>query len=1003
MNSTAFDFLSQSYSDIWNNYQYIRDNASVPKWDFVVITASNEKQADMFRLQIEQRLASGFLSPSSQYICIPDPDGKRVGSGGATLSVLREISNICGKESLEKQKILLIHSGGDSKRVPQYSACGKLFAPVPRLLPNGTRSTLFDEFIILLASLPDRASGGMLVLSGDVLLMFNPLQINLHPVGATAISVKAPVETGSHHGVFLCDDEAHVCEFLHKESVQRLKEKGAMNSQGAVDIDTGMVWFSGEIVSKLYSLIISSSNYLRFVNDTVRLSLYGDFLFPMAREATESLYFEQGAENTISDELISCRKDIWVLMHPYILRASKLSPAQFIHFGTTEELRYLMAEGVAKYQSFGWSRQVLSNNTDASFTAINSFIGPDASVGEGCYIEDTYALSACTLGKFCIVSNVNMEWHDLTLPDETVLHLLPLGEKNFCPRFYGLSDNPKEPLWFGKSLITLFHDWGLDPSSVFLKEGYSLWDAHLFPVCSTVKEALMMVEKLLRGILTGSLDKHIREEWLCMPRESLCSSFNNAHSLRVLTWQQHLEDQVRATRFCDSLTEGLPTQQSRGLLGKGDALVAQLGRCLKLLGNASWFVKIRLYKAISLFLPEGFLLDGKNSREYENLCFTTLSQESLGLVRSEQTSLKKDSTQKKDRVDVQLPVRVNWGGGWSDTPPYCFEFGGTVLNAAISLNGSYPIHASAEILKSKNCVQFESSDLQMKAEFTCIDDLLYCANPDDPFALHKAALQVCGFIDEKSTSLKELFGHLGGGLLLKTKVAVPKGSGLGTSSILAVACVQVLHELRGEYLSEEQLCQQALVVEQLMSTGGGWQDQIGGVFEFIKLIKTSPGISQNFTVQQIPLSQHTLKELNERFVLVYSGQRRLARNILREVVGKVLQRDPQAMGVLDEIQKLAVLMAFELERGRITEFARMLSKHWDLSVKLDPGTTNTCIEYIFTCCEDLIDGKFVAGAGGGGFLMMILKQGKTKQVLAERLHEMFQESGVALWECEILN
>jgi fucokinase len=96
-------------------------------------------------------------------------------------------------------------------------------------------------------------------------------------------------------------------------------------------------------------------------------------------------------------------------------------------------------------------------------------------------------------------------------------------------------------------------------------------------------------------------------------------------------------------------------------------------------------------------------------------------------------------------------------------------------------------------------------------------------------------------------------------------------------------------------------------------------------------------------------------------------------------------------------------MAFELERGNITEFAHLLSKHWNLSVALDPGTTNTCIEYIFTCCDDLIDGRFIAGAGGGGFLMMVLKRGKTKQMLAERLDEMFQESGVAIWECEILN
>lgn len=397
------------------------------------------------------------------------------------------------------------------------------------------------------------------------------------------------------------------------------------------------------------------------------------------------------------------------------------------------------------------------------------------------------------------------------------------------------------------------------------------------------------------------------------------------------------------------------------------------------------------------------MLRGKGRQEYEDACFSILSQESQRLIISNQLITGKSVPLPSVRVDVSLPVRVNWGGGWSDTPPYCFDFGGTVLNAAITLNGSYPIQASVEVVKSKHCVQFESIDLQMKAEFSCVDSILDCANPEDPFALHKAALQVCGLINPNTESLEALCKQLGGGLLLKTNVAVPKGSGLGTSSILSVACIRALHELHGEFLAEEELCQQALVAEQLMSTGGGWQDQIGGIFPCVKLIRTSAGTPQQFSVQKITLSREILTELNERFVLVYSGQRRLARNILREVVGKVLQRDPVSMSILDEIQKLAVLMAFELERGHITEFAHMLSKHWELSVALDPGTTNTCIDYIFTCCDDLIDGRFVAGAGGGGFLMMVLKSGKTKQMLAERLNEMFQESGVALWECEILN
>ena len=117
-----------------------------------------------------------------------------MGSGGATLSVLRYIykreEKLKGKGSFEGLRILVIHSGGDSKRVPSYSALGKLFSPVPHKLPNGRSSTLFDEFIIAMSSVPSRIREGMLLLSGDVLLLFNPLQIDFSGRGAAAFHSK---------------------------------------------------------------------------------------------------------------------------------------------------------------------------------------------------------------------------------------------------------------------------------------------------------------------------------------------------------------------------------------------------------------------------------------------------------------------------------------------------------------------------------------------------------------------------------------------------------------------------------------------------------------------------------------------------------------------------------------------------------------------------------------------------------------------------------------------
>ena len=128
------------------------------------------------------RLENHQLPATTHYAVLPDPEGKRVGSGGATFNVMRYIAEQAtedDKENIFKNKrILVIHSGGDSKRVPQYSAIGKLFSPVPRELPDGRGSTLFDEFMIGMSGVPSRIKEGMLVLSGDVLLLFNPLQID---------------------------------------------------------------------------------------------------------------------------------------------------------------------------------------------------------------------------------------------------------------------------------------------------------------------------------------------------------------------------------------------------------------------------------------------------------------------------------------------------------------------------------------------------------------------------------------------------------------------------------------------------------------------------------------------------------------------------------------------------------------------------------------------------------------------------------------------------------
>ncbi|MBQ3817235.1 MAG: fucokinase [Clostridia bacterium] len=379
-------------------------------------------------------------------------------------------------------------------------------------------------------------------------------------------------------------------------------------------------------------------------------------------------------------------------------------------------------------------------------------------------------------------------------------------------------------------------------------------------------------------------------------------------------------------------------------------------------------------------------------------CFNSICEATLENCKIE---YKIQNRIKKQEVKVELPVRVNFGGGWSDTPPYCLENGGTVLNVPVMLESRKPIIAEIKRI-DENKIILESADIGAYTEFTDILGLQNCSDTNDAFALHKAALISCGIIPkEEKISVEEICKNLGGGLRFSTQVInIPKGSGLGTSSILSAACVKAIYEFLGEDVSNSELYSRVMCMEQLMSTGGGWQDQVGGLTPGVKLISTVPGFEQNINLKTIAIPEDAKKSLQERFCLIYTGQRRLARNLLREIVGKYIGNDTNAIEVLYKIQQYAVLMKAELEKGNIEEFCKLLNGHWELSKRLDSGCTNTCINQIFDSIDDLIEGRMICGAGGGGFLQVILKSGVTIEMLRDRLWEVFADSGVQVYSTQ---
>ena len=971
-------FLSQSYHDCWDDYTRSLKLKSFPKWDYVILTASNEQQADGFRKQIAER--KDFLPKKTIFVVIADREGKRVGSGGATLEVLKYLYE--QEKSFEGLRILVIHSGGDSKRVPQYSALGKLFSPVPHVLPNGRNATLFDEFMICMSSVPSRIREGMVLLSGDVLLLFNPLQIDYNNLGAAAISFKENVETGKNHGVYLNGENGNVKCCLQKKSVEILRDVGAVNESECVDIDTGALIFSTQMMESLYSLIATDVDYNKHVNEKTRLSLYADFVYPLAEDSTLEAFYKEKPEGEFCQELMDARTRVWNVMRPYRIKLLRLAPAKFIHFGTTREILELMGGGVEEYKELGWSRLVGSSIKDCICAGYNSVLSSKATMGKNCYLEVSYVHGDAVVGENCVLSY--MDVHDEVIPSNIVLHGLKQKDGKFIVRIFGVNDNPKENRLFGRDLDEVSDKLGVD---LWKNGSHSLWSAILYPENDTIEQALKSALNLY-AIVTGEGQTCI-SDWKEAKKKSLCAGFNEADPDAIIAWNQRMADLVTMDEIAKAIHNQVPVSKLR-----------KMHSLTKI--QQEWLEK-RLHKAdfsekMRLFYYLGIILDDENQVQE---CFRTIQSE---VLKATVKHLKYNDTAciVSDHHRVTLPLRVNWGGGWSDTPPYCNENGGTVLNMAIQLNGESPVEVTLEKIEELKVV-FDSRDMDVHGEFETIEPLQATGDPFDPFALQKACLLACGIIPQVGDKLSNILKRLGGGFIMHSEVTnVPKGSGLGTSSILSAACVKAVFEFMGIQYTESDLYSHVLAMEQIMSTGGGWQDQVGGITPGLKYITSMPGLEQKIQVAHVDIPEVARKELDDRFVLIYTGQRRLARNLLRDVVGRYVGNEPDSLFALEEIQKTAALMRFELERGSVDSFAKLLDYHWELSKKVDAGSSNTLIEQIFSSIEDLIAGKLVCGAGGGGFLQVILKKGVSKHDVECRLKEVFMDSLVGVADCKLL-
>ena len=329
----------------------------------------------------------------------------------------------------------------------------------------------------------------------------------------------------------------------------------------------------------------------------------------------------------------------------------------------------------------------------------------------------------------------------------------------------------------------------------------------------------------------------------------------------------------------------------------------------------------------------------------------------------------------EDCATVELPLRIDFAGGWSDTPPICYKMGGAVFNAAVTLNGVKPVKVRVRRLAERE-VRVESVDLGKSGVLKSLAEIRAPKDPHDWCALVKSALTVTKFD----------FSH--GGLDIKISADVPKGSGMGTSSILGAALVTALERVAGRRPEWKRVASLTLALEKEMATGGGWQDQIGGLVPGAHLVVTKPGKSQDPRMSRVsPRAEKAFsKFLGDRALLYFTGRKRMARNVLRGVLAFFAENpDDIARSIVRRLKSDAERAFKAVESCDWDSFCSAVNDYWLSKKALDPGSTNPLVELIIARMAPWISAVSLCGAGGGGFMFVVARskdaKAKIKSVL----------------------
>lgn len=858
-----------------------------------------------------------------EYFCTSDPVGRKLGSGGGTTWLLERCHEACGAgrgfdEWLASDRRILLHAGGQSRRLPSYAPSGKILTPIPVFRwERGQRlsQTLLDLQLPLYERLMRMAPGNIhtMVVSGDVYIRAAAQLPPVPDADVVCYGLWLDASIAKDHGVFVSDRRTPsvLRRMLQKPSVATLNE---LLQTGFYLTDIGVWMLSDRAVRLLRSRSKRGA-------DTVEYDLYGEFGCSL------------GTDPVIDDPEL---RSLSVAVVP-------LPGGEFYHFGTSGEMissmqaiqnivndqREIMHHGRKPHPSIFVQNAI----TEITITAENTNL----------WIENSHVGPGWTISHDNIITGVpRNDWH-IALGAGQCVDVVPVGEGSFAVRPYRIGDKfaGEEQQRRQFPVVADVAEMGRVLASMLAggpaPEGCRLMSA----------EEISNEANLPR--LVEQRRRYRRDNWAALAR-------NYEHSV---FYQTDLDDAAREFARCGmELPAPLPVEAP---------------------------LMTRIHDA--MFRSEVLRLTGRDGSADCRRAFGLLREGLTETVLADRQEPRL-SVYADQIVWARSPVRIDIAGGWTDTPPFCLMEGGNVINLAIELNGQPPLQAYIRPCREPHIV-LRSIDLGAVEVVETYEQLADFIHVGSPFSIPKAALVLAGFQPgfslERHASLRDQLEAFGCGMELTLLSAIPAGSGLGTSSILAATVLGAVSDFCSLAWDKNEIGRRTLVLEQLLTTGGGWQDQYGGVHGGVKLLQTGRGFDQSPLVRWLPDDVYTQPDCAGCHLLYYTGITRTAKSILSEIVRRMFLNNNRQLALLREMKAHTIDMYEALQRRDYRQVGLLMRETWRQNQALDSGTNPPEVARLTGLVDDLCLGYKLPGAGGGGYLYMMAKDpeaaARVKQVI----------------------